>query len=54
MSYVEFREGGLPVYSWAPELEEGARRQALNCAELPVAFHHVAVMADGHHSACHL
>ncbi len=42
-------EGGrLPVYSWVPELEPGAHRQALNCAALPVAFHHVAVMADGH------
>src|SRR3954468_7294871 len=40
--------GKLPVYSWAPELEEGARQQARNCAALPVAFHHVAVMADGH------
>lgn len=38
----------LPIYSWTPDLEEGARRQAINCADLPVAFHHVAVMADGH------
>ena len=38
----------LPVLSWAPALEEGARRQALACASLPVAHHHVAVMADGH------
>jgi tRNA-splicing ligase RtcB len=38
----------LPVHSWAPDLEAGARAQALNCASLPVAFHHVAVMADGH------
>ncbi len=38
----------IPVLTWAPDLEEGARRQALNCANLPVAFHHVAVMADGH------
>src|SRR5918912_4314556 len=38
----------LPVHSWAPDLEEGALRQARNCAALPVAFHHVAVMADGH------
>jgi tRNA-splicing ligase RtcB len=36
------------VLSWAPDLEEGARRKALACASLPVAFHHVAVMADGH------
>ena len=40
--------GRLPVISWAPSLEEGALQQAVNCAELPVAFHHVAVMADGH------
>src|SRR5919201_4921986 len=38
----------LPIYSWAPDLEEGALRQAVNCANLPVAHHHVAVMADGH------
>src|SRR5437588_10497284 len=38
----------LPIYSWAPGLERGALRQAVNCANLPVASHHVAVMADGH------
>jgi tRNA-splicing ligase RtcB len=38
----------LPVYSWAPGLEAGAVAQARRCAELPVAHHHVAVMADGH------
>src|SRR5919197_4408362 len=38
----------LPIYSWSPELEEGALRQAVNCANLPVAHHHDAVMADGH------
>ena len=46
---MEIIEGApLPVYTWAPNLERGARDQALNCAMLPVAFHHVAVMADGH------
>jgi tRNA-splicing ligase RtcB (3'-phosphate/5'-hydroxy nucleic acid ligase) len=46
---LEVIEGApLPVLSWAPALEDGARRQALGCASLPVAFHHVAVMADGH------
>src|SRR4051794_17533986 len=46
---METIEGGrLPVQSWAPDLEPGARQQALNCAAIPVAFHHVAVMADGH------
>jgi tRNA-splicing ligase RtcB (3'-phosphate/5'-hydroxy nucleic acid ligase) len=41
-------EARLPIYSWAPDLEEGALRQAINCASLPVAHHHIAVMADGH------
>src|SRR5688572_30709538 len=46
---VERIEGApLPVLSWAPALEDGARQQALHCAYLPVAHHHVAVMADGH------
>ncbi len=46
---MEIIEGGaLPIYCWAPGLEEGALRQAANCANLPVAFHHIAVMADGH------
>jgi len=46
---MEVIEGGrLPVFSWATALEEGARRQALDCTELAPAFHHVAVMADGH------
>ncbi len=43
-----FEGARLPVLSWAPELEEGALRQAQDCANLPVAHHHVAVMADGH------
>lgn len=38
----------LPVHTWADDLEDGAGRQARNCADMPVAFHHVAVMADGH------
>jgi tRNA-splicing ligase RtcB (3'-phosphate/5'-hydroxy nucleic acid ligase) len=41
-------EAPLPIYSWAPDLEPGALKQARNCASLPVAFHHIAVMADGH------
>jgi tRNA-splicing ligase RtcB len=38
----------LPIYSWASELEPGALAQAVNCANLPRTFHHLAVMADGH------
>jgi tRNA-splicing ligase RtcB len=40
--------GRIPVLSWASPLEDGAAQQARNCADLPVAYHHVAVMADGH------
>src|SRR5436190_8058246 len=42
------RGGRVPIYSWARDLEAGAVRQARSCADLPVADHHVAVMADGH------
>src|ERR687894_313644 len=46
---METIEGSrLPILSWAPDLEAGAVQQARHCAELPVAHHHVAVMADGH------
>jgi tRNA-splicing ligase RtcB len=38
----------LPILSWTPDLEPGALAQARNCANLSPAFHHVAVMADGH------
>ncbi|MFP5319448.1 MAG: RtcB family protein [Acidimicrobiia bacterium] len=44
----EIDSPGIPIYTWAPDLEDGAATQAHNCARLPVAFHHVAVMADGH------
>jgi len=45
---LETPRARLPVYSWAAPLEEGALAQAVNCANLDPAFHHVAVMADGH------
>jgi tRNA-splicing ligase RtcB (3'-phosphate/5'-hydroxy nucleic acid ligase) len=38
----------LPIYTWAADLEEGALAQAVDCTNLAPAFHHVAVMADGH------
>jgi len=40
--------GALPIFSWARQIEPGARQQALNCANLHVAFHHIAIMPDGH------
>ena len=38
----------VPIYSWCPNLESQAEEQAVNIAQLPFAFHHVAIMADGH------
>jgi tRNA-splicing ligase RtcB (3'-phosphate/5'-hydroxy nucleic acid ligase) len=47
-SVLEIEEARLRIYTWATDLEEGALAQAINCANLGPAFHHVAVMADGH------
>lgn len=38
----------LPIYSWAKEIEMGALTQARHLANLPIAFHHVAIMSDVH------
>jgi tRNA-splicing ligase RtcB len=38
----------LEIYSWAKEIEMGALTQARNLANLPVAFHHIAIMSDVH------
>jgi tRNA-splicing ligase RtcB len=38
----------LPIYSWAKEIEMGALTQARNLANLPIAFHHIAIMSDVH------
>ncbi len=38
----------LPIKLWLNDLEGGALQQAKNIANLPFAFHHVALMADCH------
>lgn len=38
----------IPVKLWLDDIEEGALQQAKNLANLPFAFHHVAIMADAH------
>lgn len=38
----------IPVKLWLDDLEGKAMEQALNLAKLPFAFHHVAIMPDGH------
>lgn len=40
--------GGVPIHSWAPELERSAFDQAVNLASLPFAIDHVALMPDAH------
>ncbi len=38
----------IPVKLWLDDIEEGALQQAKNLANLPFAFHHVAIMPDAH------
>ncbi|HSW42727.1 MAG TPA: RtcB family protein [Patescibacteria group bacterium] len=40
--------GGVPIHSWAPEIERSALEQAVNLASLPFAIDHVALMPDAH------
>lgn len=43
-----WQNDGVPIKSWALDLEEGARKQMENMAALPFAFHHCALMPDAH------
>lgn len=38
----------IPIKSWCDNIEIGALEQAINIANLPFAFKHIAVMGDGH------
>jgi tRNA-splicing ligase RtcB (3'-phosphate/5'-hydroxy nucleic acid ligase) len=38
----------IPIKMWLSDIEDGALQQALNIANLPFAFHHVALMPDCH------
>lgn len=38
----------IPIKNWASHLEGGALEQAINMANLPCAFHHIALMPDAH------
>ena len=38
----------IPIKMWLEDMEEGAMVQAKNLANLPFAFHHVAIMPDAH------
>lgn len=41
-------KGRVPVKCWTPSVEHGAIEQAINLANLPFAFKHVALMPDTH------
>jgi len=43
-----FETNKLHIKSWCNEPEEGALKQAENLAQLPFAFHHIALMPDTH------
>lgn len=47
---TKYNECNVPIFSWINpnEIEESAIIQLKNCASLPFAFHHVAVMPDVH------
>jgi tRNA-splicing ligase RtcB (3'-phosphate/5'-hydroxy nucleic acid ligase) len=45
---VQKEKNGLVVKSWCENPENTAVGQALNLAQLPFAFHHVALMPDTH------
>jgi tRNA-splicing ligase RtcB len=38
----------LPIKIWSDEVEEGSMVQIRNLANLPFAFHHIAIMPDNH------
>ena len=38
----------IPIKKWLEDIEEGAMSQLRNLANLPFAFHHIAVMPDSH------
>lgn len=38
----------IPIKLWLEKLDEAALKQARNLANLPFAFHHIAIMPDAH------
>jgi tRNA-splicing ligase RtcB len=48
MKWQDEDSGRLPVMSWCTDVEPGAMKQAVNLANHPQVFHHVALMPDCH------
>ena len=42
------KENGLPIKMWLDDIDENALEQAKHLAQLPFAFHHIAIMPDSH------
>lgn len=38
----------LPIKLWLDDIEDGAMAQVINLANLPFAYHHIAIMPDSH------
>ena len=38
----------IPIHLWLDRLDDGTMQQAKNLANLPFAFHHIAIMPDAH------
>src|SRR6476646_9953345 len=49
-NYELIQEGRVPIKAWTRglQIEESARKQLRNISQLPIVFHHVAVMPDVH------
>lgn len=47
----EVTDGRLPVKMWLDDLDERAWREVRNLANFPFAYHHIAIMPDGHAGA---
>ena len=45
---IELKDTRLPIKMWLEDIEEGALQQAINLANLPFAFKHIALMPDCH------
>ncbi len=45
---IIIKEEKIPIKMWLDEIEPEAEAQARNLANLPYAFHHIAIMPDAH------
>ncbi len=48
MKWVHSKGAKLPIKSWCENIDDGALNQAINLANHPVVFKHVALMPDCH------